>query len=103
MLMTGRGLPQGRSRALCSNKLQVSRATGAVQLKMPVTRFLRSSTREKLQAAFATRDVILRSDGRIRYLRLTTRTQIAAIAILGVLGISAVTASIGMGVQQLSI
>jgi murein DD-endopeptidase MepM/ murein hydrolase activator NlpD len=70
---------------------------------MPVTRFLRSSTREKLQAVFATRDVILRSDGRIRYLRLTTRTQIAAIAILGLVGISAVTASIGMGVQQLSI
>jgi murein DD-endopeptidase MepM/ murein hydrolase activator NlpD len=69
---------------------------------MPVTRFLRPAAREKLQAVFATRDVILRSDGRIRYLRLTTRTQIFAVAVMGVLGISAVTASIGMGVQQLS-
>jgi murein DD-endopeptidase MepM/ murein hydrolase activator NlpD len=68
---------------------------------MPVTRILR--TKEKLQAVFATRDVILRSDGRIRYLRLTTRTQIFAITIMGVLGISAVTGSIGMAVQQLSI
>src|SRR6201991_3703394 len=68
---------------------------------MPVTRFLR--IKEKLQAVFATRDVILRSDGRIRYLRLTTRTQIVTVAALTVIGFSAVTASIGMAVQQLSI
>jgi murein DD-endopeptidase MepM/ murein hydrolase activator NlpD len=68
---------------------------------MPVTRFLR--TKEKLQAVFTTRDVILRSDGRIRYLRLTTRTQIIAVAALTVMGFSAIAASIGMGVQQLSI
>lgn len=70
---------------------------------MPVTRFLRSANREKWQAVFATRDVILRSDGRIRYLRLTARTQIVAVAALTVIGFSAITASIGMGVQQLSI
>ena len=56
-----------------------------------------------MQAVFATRDVILRSDGRIRYLRLTTRTQIIAVVVLTVIGFSAVAASIGMGVQQLSI
>ena len=70
---------------------------------MPVTKILRSATKEKLQAVFATRDVILRSDGRIRYLRLTTRTQIVALVALSVLGISAVTASVGMAVQQLSL
>jgi murein DD-endopeptidase MepM/ murein hydrolase activator NlpD len=70
---------------------------------MPVTRFLRSTTKEKLQAVFTTRDVILRSDGRIRYLRLSTRTQIVAVAVLTVVGFSALTASIGMAVQQLSI
>lgn len=70
---------------------------------MPVTRFLRSSISEKLQAVFTTRDVILRSDGRIRYLRLTARTQIFAVIGLSVLGFSAITASIGMGVQQVSI
>src|SRR3954471_17234808 len=68
---------------------------------MPVTRFLR--TKEKLQAAFTTRDVILRSDGRIRYLRLTARTQVVAIAALTVIGFSAIVASIGMSGQQLSI
>jgi murein DD-endopeptidase MepM/ murein hydrolase activator NlpD len=68
---------------------------------MSVTRFLR--TKEKLQAVFTTRDVILRSDGRIRYLRLTTRTQIVAVAALTIIGFSAITASIGMSVQQLSI
>jgi murein DD-endopeptidase MepM/ murein hydrolase activator NlpD len=68
---------------------------------MPVTRFLR--TKEKLQAVFATRDVILRSDGRIRYLRLTARTQIVAVVALTVVGFSAITGSIGMSVQQLSI
>jgi murein DD-endopeptidase MepM/ murein hydrolase activator NlpD len=70
---------------------------------MLVTRFLRSATRQKLQAVFTTRDVILRSDGRIRYLRLTARTQIVAVAALTVIGFSALTASIGMSVQQLSI
>src|SRR3954470_21556748 len=70
---------------------------------MPVARFLRSATREKLQAVFTTRDVILRSDGRIRYLRLTARTQIFAVAALAVIGFSAIAASIGMSVQQLSI
>ena len=70
---------------------------------MPVTRFLRAATKEKLQAVFATRDVILRSDGRIRYLRLTTRTQIFALVAFAAVGISAVSASIGMGVQQLSL
>jgi murein DD-endopeptidase MepM/ murein hydrolase activator NlpD len=68
---------------------------------MPITRFLR--TKEKLQAVFTTRDVILRSDGRIRYLRLTTRTQIVTVAALTVMGFSAITASIGMSVQQLLI
>jgi murein DD-endopeptidase MepM/ murein hydrolase activator NlpD len=68
---------------------------------MPVTRFLR--IKEKLQAVFTTRDVILRSDGRIRYLRLTARTQIVTVAALTVIGFSAITASIGMSVQQLSI
>ena len=46
--------------------------------------------------------MILRSDGRIRYLRLTTRTQIFAVSLMTVLGVSAVTASVGMAVQQLS-
>jgi len=78
-------------------------STGAVLHKMPVTRFLRPATKEKLQAAFATRDVILRSDGRIRYLRLTARTQIVAVVALTVIGFSALTASVGMAVQQLSI
>jgi murein DD-endopeptidase MepM/ murein hydrolase activator NlpD len=68
---------------------------------MPVARFLR--IKEKLQAAFTTRDVILRSDGRIRYLRLTTRTQIVSIVSLTVIGFAAVAASVGMSVQQLSI
>src|SRR3954465_1348049 len=68
---------------------------------MPVTRFLR--TKEKLQAVFTTRDVILRSDGRIRYLRLTARTQIVAVAALTVIGFAAIAGSIGMSVQQLSI
>src|SRR5215471_10108913 len=70
---------------------------------MPVTRFLRSATIERLQAVFATRDVILRSDGRIRYLRLSTRTQILAITMMTTIGFAAVASSIGMGVQQLSI
>src|SRR3954468_14194564 len=70
---------------------------------MPGARFLRSATREKLQAFFTTRDVILRSDGRIHYLRLTARTQIVAVAVLAVIGFSAIAASIGMSVQQLSI
>jgi murein DD-endopeptidase MepM/ murein hydrolase activator NlpD len=47
--------------------------------------------------------VILRSDGRIHYLRLTARTQIVTVAALTVIGFSAITASIGMSVQQLSI
>ncbi len=76
-------------------------STGAVLHKMPVTRFLR--TKERLQAVFTTRDVILRSDGRIRYLRLTARTQIVAVVALTVIGFSAIAASIGMSVQQLSI
>lgn len=76
-------------------------STGAVLHKMPVTRFLR--TKEKLQALFTTRDVILRSDGRIRYLRLTARTQIVTVAALTVIGFAAITGSIGMSVQQLSI
>jgi murein DD-endopeptidase MepM/ murein hydrolase activator NlpD len=76
-------------------------STGAVLHKMPVTRFLR--TKEKLQAVFTTRDVILRSDGRIRYLRLTARTQIVAVVAFTVIGFSAIAASIGMSVQQLSI
>ena len=70
---------------------------------MPVTRFLRAATKEKLQAVFATRDVILRSDGRIRYLRLTTRTQIFALVASAAVAICAVTASVGMAVQQLSL
>ncbi|WP_395022403.1 peptidoglycan DD-metalloendopeptidase family protein [Dongia sp.] len=56
-----------------------------------------------MQAVFATRDVILRSDGRIRYLRLTARTQVVSVVALTVIGFSAITASIGMSVQQLSI
>jgi murein DD-endopeptidase MepM/ murein hydrolase activator NlpD len=68
---------------------------------MPVTRFLHA--KEKLQAAFVTRDVILRSDGRIRYLRLTARTQIVTVVALTVIGFSALSASVGMGIQQLAI
>ena len=58
--------------------------------------------RQRLGTIFAARDVILRSDGRIRYLRLSTRKQVALCAAAIVIGTAAVGASIGMTVQQLS-
>src|SRR5690242_14803312 len=75
---------------------------------MRVTGLLRSTVqralgvRQRLGTIFAARDVILRSDGRIRYLRLSTRKQVMLCAASVVIGTAAVGASIGMTVQQLS-
>jgi murein DD-endopeptidase MepM/ murein hydrolase activator NlpD len=56
----------------------------------------------KFSVAFAARDVILRSDGRIRYLRLSSRKQVLAVTGLTLLSIAAIGASAGMVVQRLS-
>ena len=67
---------------------------------MRVTGVLGAATREKLRALFTARDVILRSDGRIRYLRVSTRTQVLVVATLIVVSFIAVAASIGIAVQR---
>ncbi|HVZ00160.1 MAG TPA: peptidoglycan DD-metalloendopeptidase family protein [Dongiaceae bacterium] len=66
-------------------------------------RDLSAATRERLRAAFAPRELIVRNDGRVRYLRLSTRVQVAVVGALGALAIAACATSIGMVVQQFSL
>jgi murein DD-endopeptidase MepM/ murein hydrolase activator NlpD len=70
---------------------------------MPVIRDLSTATRAKLRAAFAPRELIVRNDGRVRYLRLSTRMQVTVAGAMGALVIAAAGTSIGMVVQQFSL
>jgi murein DD-endopeptidase MepM/ murein hydrolase activator NlpD len=70
---------------------------------MPGIRDLRSTTKDRLRAVFAPRELIVRNDGRVRYLRLSTRTQVLAATALASLMIAAGATSIGMVVQQFSL
>jgi murein DD-endopeptidase MepM/ murein hydrolase activator NlpD len=64
---------------------------------------LRGGAKGRLVRLLAPREIILRSEGRVRYLRLSTKTQAALLGGIALLSISAVTTSIGMAVQQLSL
>lgn len=46
--------------------------------------------------------MILRSDGKIKYVRLSTRSQLAGFALLGGIGILTLATSIGLAVQQVN-
>jgi murein DD-endopeptidase MepM/ murein hydrolase activator NlpD len=51
---------------------------------------------------FSPREVILRSDGKIKYVRLSTRSQLAGLVLLGGIGILTLATSIGLAVQQVN-
>lgn len=70
---------------------------------MSVIRDLSAATKEKLRVTFAPRELIVRNDGRVRYLRLSTRMQVTVVGALGALVIAASATSIGMVVQQISL
>ena len=70
---------------------------------MPLIRDFAVATKERLRVAFAPRELIVRNDGRVRYLRLSTRLQVVAVGAFGALVIAAASTSIGMVVQQVSL
>jgi murein DD-endopeptidase MepM/ murein hydrolase activator NlpD len=70
---------------------------------MPVIRNLLIAFAQKLRAVFAPRELIVRNDGRVRYLRVSTRMQVSVAGALSALVIAAVATSIGMVVQQISL
>jgi murein DD-endopeptidase MepM/ murein hydrolase activator NlpD len=70
---------------------------------MPVFRDFSVATRDKLRVAFAPRELIVRNDGRVRYLRLSTRLQVTVVSAFGALVIAAASTSIGMIVQQFAL
>jgi murein DD-endopeptidase MepM/ murein hydrolase activator NlpD len=70
---------------------------------MPVIRDWSVAAKEKLRVTFAPRELIVRNDGRVRYLRLSTRVQVLTVSALGALLIAAASTSIGMVVQQISL
>ncbi|WP_374374854.1 peptidoglycan DD-metalloendopeptidase family protein [Dongia sp.] len=51
---------------------------------------------------FSPREVILRSDGKIKYVRLSTRSQLAGFALLGGIAVLTLATSIGLAVQQVN-
>lgn len=51
---------------------------------------------------FSPREVILRSDGKIKYVRLSTRSQLAGFALLGSIGVLTLATSIGLAIQQVN-
>lgn len=51
---------------------------------------------------FSPREVILRSDGKIKYVRLSTRSQLAGFALLGGIAVLTLATSIGLAIQQVN-
>lgn len=51
---------------------------------------------------FSPREVILRSDGKIKYVRLSTRSQLAGFILLGGIGVLTLATSIGLAIQQVN-
>jgi murein DD-endopeptidase MepM/ murein hydrolase activator NlpD len=68
-----------------------------------VIRGLHSEVNGRLSRLLAPREIILRSEGRVRYLRLSTTTQAILFGTIALVSASAVATSIGMAVQQLSL
>jgi murein DD-endopeptidase MepM/ murein hydrolase activator NlpD len=64
---------------------------------------LQREVKARLSSLLAPREIILRSEGRVRYLRLSTGTQALVLGGIALVSISAVTTSIGMAVQELSL
>jgi murein DD-endopeptidase MepM/ murein hydrolase activator NlpD len=70
---------------------------------MPMFGGLLLRIRAKLRATFVAREVILRSEGRVRYLRLSTRTQVIAASVMTTIVVGAMATSIGMVIQRITI
>ncbi|TDQ82522.1 peptidase M23-like protein [Dongia mobilis] len=51
---------------------------------------------------FSPREVILRSDGKIKYVRLSTRIQLAGLVVLGGIAVLTLATSIGLALQQVN-
>lgn len=51
---------------------------------------------------FSPREVILRSEGKIKYVRLSTRSQLAGFVLLGGIGVLTLATSIGLAIQQVN-
>ena len=83
------------------------RGDGIVEIKKKSEKFSSRQVRVRIAASlakhFLPRELIVRSDGKVKYVRLSTRSQLVGATLLGGIALLSLATSIGLALQQVTL